>query len=699
MSHSSNAPSIKPLLPLRKHQQFSNGGSRLSLGTASRSSTMQSTAGTTATFNNNYGNRLSAGLNGNSQQANLRQSFQGNIQSAFINDNTPSTGNKRRSVLYSVPPSTNKKRVSLGVPSSQVSQSANPPRAHFQPLQGQQQQQQQQQPSFNRPIQSSQPTPSSSQSLPFQSSIPQPQIGALHSASTDRAINKARQELMTQKIFKFLATNHFEIRTSISLNENTLRIPTQRNFYEIFKFVYHFIDPSYVFLKSAEQEIIPLLKSLQYPALGTISRLQFNAVGGQNWPNFLAILEWLLTYIEANVGIVDDLSPNDDFDRIFMGYNYSCYLKFLDGDEDYEAPHQQMLKEFEEEMEKFKGQERNLSVQRDRLSENYEQLLVDLKQRDDADRKTIALEEDFTKLREYIEEVQKRIPEWSEKLHQLSDEMHSAKGNLSTLQEERETLQREFQASGISIKDITDLELKRDKLSKKVEQETLKLERQKDSLQERIADVENGCFTVEKLILNYNSIVEKFNYSNSSGYSFGLQLKDLSDFNIAYERDELFRDKTLGEESNQLSLLHRNINAKLGQNEDELRRIIGQFDSMQEYVASQRTNLATIQNDEYKQKRSNDEKSQEIYNLQAGRSKDIEGLEKRIRDTKSSITANILNYEREFQDAHLDKKIIIQDVQQKLLELDEEIFRVHADVTKFKTSLSERLISAYDNFT
>lgn len=173
----------------------------------------------------------------------------------------------------------------------------------------------------------------------------------------------------------------------------------------------------------------------------------------------------------------------------------------------------------------------------------------------------------------------------------------------------------------------------------------------------------------------------------------------MSDFNIAYGRDELFKDKTLGEESHQLNQLRGNIDAKLSQNRIELDKIIEQFDSMQEYVTNQRTNLATIQNDEYKQKRSNDEKSQQIYNLQAKMSEDIEDREKKIRDTKSSITGNILNYEREFQDAHLHKKIVIQDLQQKQLELDEQIFKVHADVTKFKTSLSERLISAYDDFT
>lgn len=200
-------------------------------------------------------------------------------------------------------------------------------------------------------------------------------------------------------------------------------------------------------------------------------------------------------------------------------------------------------------------------------------------------------------------------------------------------------------------------------------------------------------------MVSYNSIVEKFNYSNSNGYTFGLQLKDLIDSNIAYGRDELFKDKTLGEESNQLSLLRGSIDAKLSQNRVELDKINEQLDSMQEYAAGQRTNLATIQNDEYKQKRSNDEKSQQIYSLQAKMSEDIEDREKKIRDTKSSITGNILNYEREFQDAHLNKKIVIQDLQQKQLEIDQQLFRIQAFITKFKTSLSERLISAYDHFS
>ncbi|KAI5948747.1 NDC80 [Candida theae] len=708
MSQSTNAPPLKPLFPLRKQQRFTNGGTRLSLGTASRSSTTNSTAGMTPPIANSYGRRLSTGANGNVPQANPRQSFQTSVQSSTLHDNTPSTGNKRRSVLYSVPASTNKKRASLGIPSSQVSQSTNAPRTSFQAsqeLQQRQSQSQSQQPYPNRQIHSSQPTPSSSQSLPFQSHIPQPQFGALHSLSTDRALNRARQEEMTQRIYAFLAKNHFEVKTSISLNENTLKIPTQRNFYEIFKFMYQFINPFYSFHKSAEQEIIPILKGLQYPALGTISRLQFNAVGGQNWPNFLAILEWILILVESNADDVnvdvdtDDLSPNDDFDRIFMKFNYNCYLKFLNADEDYEALHQQMLAEFDEEMKNYRSQEDNLITQKNKLEENIKRLLNELRLRDDADRKTIALEEDFTKLRQYIEEVQKRIPEWAAKLHQLSDEVHAASENLTSLQEEREMLKREFQVKGISIEAILDLEVKRDKLLKKVEQETINLEEKKDHLQERIADVENATFVMEKLVSSYNISVERFNYHNSGDYNFGLQLKDLSDFSIAYERDELFKDKTLGEESHQLnSLLSSNL-SKLARNQEEIADLKSQFSSMEDKIKNQHEVLDELQKAEYDQKSKNDGISQEIYNLQAQMSQDIESREKRIRDTNSSITRDILHYERAIQNTHLQKKIAIQHVQQKQLELDEQISKVHANATKFKTSLVERLISAFDDLS
>ncbi|KAI5963487.1 NDC80 [Candida pseudojiufengensis] len=663
----------------------SNGGTRLSLGSATRSSTFQ----TSHLINNSQAQNNGNNNNNNNNNFNQHNQFHNNSnfrpihQSTLNTETTPIANNRKRGALFANAPSTNRKRQSIGLPSSQGSQysgNSNKP-----------------QQSIPQPIQPlsfvSSQTPSSSQlnhsqlRSNYQSSLP----------IIDRIKEKSNQEIMQQTIYKFLVNNKFDLKSSISLNENLLKVPTQRNFYEIFKFLYKFIDPYYIFQKSVDQETIFILSSLQYPLLKQIPKLHFNAVGGQNWPTFLAILNWMVEYVSTINSESDEFyTTEDDFDRIFMKYSYTCYLKFLDADENYELPQEILIKSFNEEIENYKQQEEETILQSEKLDENFNQRLVELKLKDDADKKTFALEDDFEKLHRYNEEVKKRIPEWDKRLKKLQEEIVLSNKQLEQLTTEKKQLENEFEQKGISIKYINDLELKRDKLSKSIDNETVKIENKKDELEIRISDVDRKIIDLEKLVRRYNSIVETLNYNDNGTTKYGLTLNDLKDITRAFARDELFQDKKIDDEKIKLLSLRDKIKESIIQLKQEYKNIQEQFELKQQIVLEQRINLNDKLDKENLNKKKNDQKSQDIFNLQSTMSKDIEEREQQIRDTKTSITTNTLNHERDFQDAHLNQKLIEQDIQVKRQLMIEEIENVASYVLTFRNNVVEKFIVAAD---
>ncbi|KAI5950837.1 NDC80 [Candida jiufengensis] len=670
----------------------SNGGTRLSLGSATRSSTFQ----TSNLFNNSKNqNQNQNQPNGNSNNlnlhnhfnnnSNLRQTPQFNSQPTFNNEATPISNNRKRGALFANAPSTNRKRQSIGIPSSQGSQISE----------SSQKQQQPQPPQSIQPLSfASSQTPVSSQQLPSQlRSNYQPSYPTL-----DKLRERANQEIMQQTIYKFLVTNKFDLKSSINLNENLLKVPTQRNFYEIFKFLYKFIDPYYIFQKSVDQETIFILNSLQYPLLKQIPKLHFNAVGGQNWPTFLAILNWMVEYVSTlNSEPENFYTTEDDFDRIFMKYSYTCYLKFLDADENYELPHEIMIKSFNEEIENYKQQEEETIIQSEKLDENFNQRLIELKLKDDADKKTFALEDDFEKLHRYNEEVKKRIPDWDKRLKKLQDEILLSNKQMENLSLEKKQLEKEFEDRGISIKYINELELKRDKLSKSIDNETIKLENKKDELEIRISDVDRKIINLEKLVRRYNAIVETLNYNTNNSNNYGLALKDLKDFSHAFSRDELFQNKKIDDEKSMLISLRDDIKNQILRFRQEFKNIEEQYELKQQIVLEQRITLNDKLDKENMSKKRNDKRSQDIFNLQATMSRDIEEREQQTRDTKTSMTTNTLNHERDFQDAHLNQKVIEQDIQVKRQLMIEEIENVATSVLNFRNDVAEKFIAAADS--
>ncbi|KAG0230138.1 kinetochore-associated Ndc80 complex subunit ndc80 [Actinomortierella wolfii] len=74
--------------------------------------------------------------------------------------------------------------------------------------------------------------------------------------------------------------------------------PSTREIQDIFRFMYYRLECRYEFVRSFEDEVPELLKTMKYPVPETIAKRSLSAVGApHSWPNILALLGWMMDVI------------------------------------------------------------------------------------------------------------------------------------------------------------------------------------------------------------------------------------------------------------------------------------------------------------------------------------------------------------------------------------------------------------------
>ncbi|KHC29635.1 kinetochore protein NDC80 [Candida albicans P76055] len=761
MSQTSN-----PIYGLRRNNGFAGGsnpsnnnnnnsnnnhnGNRISLGSATRTSSI---------ISNNLPFRQSL-LHGNYDNAinNTPSTSSLQKQSQQQQQSSQTSQTKRRSTLLSTPATTTKRRQSMmgnnlhqqhqygstalrhsTQPSSSMNSQFNQALQHVSPYynptsyssqtpssQPSSQQYQQQQQQANIPS-----SASSSQQQQQQSMDPRP------------LKDKKYQELIQKEIIRYLIDYKFEIKTNIALTENILKSPTQKNFNAIFKFLYNQLDPNYMFIKSSiEQEIVTLLKLLNYPYMHTITRSHFSAVGGNNWPTFLGILYWL---VELNLSLStlndDDFLADDDFDKIFIEYIWKSYSLFINDEEEEEQQQQannggsgggggdkfynDMKIKFDQLQEKLNQELNNVEQQHENLLNKYHELNNQLKIRDDALKKTVALEEDYMKLKSYNQNVEKMMPEWNKKLEQLSNEVISYEEQMNKLQDEKKSIEMDLQQRGISIDKVNELYIKRDQLSKSIEIISNKIDDLKEKLSGRSFDLEKNFDNLENLTNQYNEITNKFNYyyyqqiqqnqqqdqqqqeeeeeeeeeEHQLIPQFGLKLDEnikTTNERRQFTRDEIFLNINVKQERQNLLNFRNELDHQILNDRSQAMKFNEKCDIEQDKIKDQQSIIEELKIQDSLMKRKSDDLKQTIFQIQNEFNSQIESLDQQIRETKSNIQSDILQLERKLRDVNLNKSLIQEQLIGKRQKIDEDVINLTSFILKFKTNIQEKLINIAD---
>lgn len=706
-----------------------HNGNRISLGSATRTSSI---------ISNNLPFRQSL-LHGNYENAiNTPSTSQQQSQQGILTLQT-----KRRSTLLSTPATTTKRRQSMigsNLQQQQQQQYGSTAFRHStQPSSTSMNSQfnqalQRVSPYYNPASYSSQTPssqPSSQQQQLQQSVIP---TSASSSQQQQQSMDprplkdKKYQELIQKEIIRYLIDYKFEIKTNIALTENILKLPTQKNFNAIFKFLYNQLDPNYIFIKlSIEQEIVTLLKLLNYPYMHTITRSHFSAVGGNNWPTFLGILYWL---VELNLSLLtlndDDFLADDDFDKIFIEYIWKSYSLFINDEEEDEESnggdkfYNDMKIKFDQLQEKLNQELNNVEQQHENLINKYHELNNQLKIRDDALKKTVALEEDYMKLKSYNQNVEKMMPEWNKKLEQLLNEVISYEEQMNKLQDQKKSIEIDLQQRGISIDKVNELYIKRDQLSKSIETMSNKIDDLKEKLLGRSYDLEKNFDNLESLTNQYNEITNKFNYyyyqqqqqqqqqqtqqsqqpnnDNQLIPQFGLKLDEniKTTYEQQFTRDEIFININVKQERTNLLNFRNELDHQILNDRSLAMKFNEKCDIEQDKIKDQQSIIEELKIQDSLMKRKLDDLKQQIFQIQSEFNSQIESLDQQIRETKSNIQSDILQLERKLRDVNLNKSLIQEQLIGKRQKIDEDVINLTSFILKFKTNIQEKLINIAD---
>ena len=335
--------------------------------------------------------------------------------------------------------------------------------------------------------------------------------------------DRSFQARIGQELLEYLTHNNFEMEMKHSLGQNTLRSPTQKDFNYIFQWLYHRIDPGYRFQKSMDSEVPPILKQLRYPFEKGITKSQITAVGGQNWPTFLAMLHWMMQLAQmmdrfiqgeyddacAEVGV--DVSG----DRIIFRFLTGAYHDWLQGGEDEDddtagqrlVPHvEAMAEEFERGNEKYVQEMQALETENRSLRDQMEEMEKNAPDMAKLDKHFRILEDDKRKFEDYIQNVQGKIEKYDTRIKFLDEENKKTDTDLQGTEEERLSLQASVDRQGITIQDIDRMNTERERLQKSLEDTMARLEEGNARVMEKESEASQKLEDLEEIVKVYNTL-------------------------------------------------------------------------------------------------------------------------------------------------------------------------------------------------
>lgn len=335
--------------------------------------------------------------------------------------------------------------------------------------------------------------------------------------------DRSFQARIGQELLEYLTHNNFEMEMKHSLGQNTLRSPTQKDFNYIFQWLYHRIDPGYRFQKGMDAEVPPILKQLRYPYEKGITKSQITAVGGQNWPTFLAMLHWLMQLAQmmdrfiqgeyddacAEVGV--DVSG----DRIIFRFLTGAYHDWLQGGEDEDdetagqrlVPHvEAMAEEFERGNGKYVQEMQALETENRSLRDQIEEMEKNAPDMAKLDKHFRILEDDKRKFEDYIQNVQGKIEKYDTRIKFLDEETKKTDTDLQGTEEERLSLQASVDRQGITIQDIDRMNTERERLQKSLEDTMARLEEGNARVMEKESEASQKLEDLEEIVKAYNTL-------------------------------------------------------------------------------------------------------------------------------------------------------------------------------------------------
>jgi len=536
-----------------------------------------------------------------------------------------------------------------------------------------------------------------------------------------------------------MTQNNFELEMKYGLSPNAMKSPIQKDFNNIFQWLYRRIDPSYRFQKNIDQEVPPILKQLRYPFERSITKSQIAAVGGQNWSTFLGLLHWMMQLSQMldgyTVGKYDYACMESGIDvsgdRIvfdFLSKGYADWLAMED-DEDAErmlAPHvEAMARAFDDANSKYTSELEMLEAENARLLQEIEDLQKATPDPVVLDTHYKIMEEDKVKFEDYNHRALQRSEKYEHRTQLLEEEIVKLDVDLTKAEEERCSLQKSVDAQGISMQDIDRMNSECERLQKGIESASQRLEEAQKRVTEKEADAVRKFEDLERTVRQYNTIAYQTalipaSAANAKGndYELRVMISDDSDltasnfkssttgansgrllenFTTGYQPEHILNLELRGEVRRNFLSLRKEISERRSAAIDDMMKDHDLLDGIKEAIEDKRSEIETL-NHRSRAAEEEYEKIKEVTQAQKWSSDaQIEKMEKDLSRMRNGLTESVQLLEQREINSTIEYQQLELRTSSLREELHTEIDRMLNDVIKFKIHVQKNL-DEYEGF-
>lgn len=319
-----------------------------------------------------------------------------------------------------------------------------------------------------------------------------------------------------QQVQEFLVEKNYSFPHGIKILSN----PTTKSFFHIFEFMYRWLDPSYTTTEKPE-EIIYILKLLNYPFINNIKRSQLIVVGPQSWPNLLGVITWmipLIQYVEKCdiQAFINDTESEDCFilhEQIPRNY----YVFITTGEAIYDKydhlaekiyGNSEILSSLLHEKEEFENESRELEEEIEKFNELYV-----LKERTKAD---------ITCIANYIEEMTNLINQKEKDIEELEEIEKKTKLEEEQLRSEVSSFEKIYHDQEISTQSVEYVNAQKNYLTKKVDENKDLMEEAKKTLWDEEMAIASQIEETRNKYSEFNKIYQKSKIELKNTYKMEL---------------------------------------------------------------------------------------------------------------------------------------------------------------------------------
>ena len=550
---------------------------------------------------------------------------------------------------------------------------------------------------------------------------------------------KTYRERIAQELMTYLTQNNFELEMRCSLNENSLKSPTQRNFYDIFQWLYRRLDPGYKFQKSMDTEVSLLMKQLRYPYEKDITKSQITAVGGNVWPKFLGLLHWMMQLAQMldrfGQGAYDDACAEAGVDvsgdRIVFRFLFGAYQDWLqvgpeDDDESAEealVPHvQAMAAEFERTNAKYVEELKMYEAENTALKQQLEEIEKSIPDVATLDKHFKILGDDRKKFEDYNANVQAKIEKYDSRIKILVDEIQKTDVDLKSVEQDCHDLQQSVDRQGLNIQDIDRMNTERERLQKSKEDTLAALNEVNRKVLDKEAETARKLEDLEAIVKRYNSLGYQMslipsNAANAKGASYELSLNipepslssSTSGFSSSRSRRSPETDRLLAEANTSHSpahLLNLDLRGAVRSAFLSLRKEISQrrsklaesdlnardiLDSVGEALVEKHTEIDTLQHRVHTSAASYESLKSTTHTQHTQTTSQIEKLEKELARMREGLEKGVLELEQREMEVGVAYEGLREEAGRVREQLHGQVERALEEVIKFKVHVQRGL--------